>query len=63
MKPTESKGIVVSETKFAHFVRSAPPAERQRVFVRAIKAATEDQRKVLDAHHTKHVHGPKICHA
>lgn len=63
MKPTETKGVVVSETRFAHFVRSAPPAERQRVFVKAIKAATEDQRKVLDEHITKHVHGPKHCTA
>ena len=63
MKPTEIKGVVVSETRFAHFVRSAPPAERQRVFVKAIKAATEDQRKVLDEHFTKHVHGPKHCPA
>lgn len=63
MKPTETKGVVVSETRFAHFVRSAPPAERQRVFVKAIKAATEDQRKVLDEHITKHVHGPKQCTA
>lgn len=63
MKPTEIKGVVVSETRFAHFVRSAPPAERQRVFVKAIKAATADQRRVVDEHIAKHVHGPKHCTA
>ena len=49
MKHEAQAVIKVSETRFAHFVRSASPAERQRVFVRAMKVATEEQRKVLES--------------
>lgn len=40
----------VSETRFAHFTRSASHAERQSLLVRAMRAATEDQRKVIKAY-------------
>lgn len=50
MKTKDAAMTAVSETRFAHFVRSAPASERQRVFVRAIKEASADQRKVIDAH-------------
>lgn len=40
----------VSETRFAHFIRSASHAERQSLLVRAMRAATEDQRKVIKAY-------------
>ena len=50
MNRSEPKTIVVSETRFAHFVRSAPVAERQRVFVKAMKVATEEQKRVVAAH-------------
>ena len=42
----------LSETRFAHFVRSAPAAERQRVFVRAMKTATEAQRQIIAQHNS-----------
>ena len=47
MNRSEPKTVVVSETRFAHFVRSAPPAERQRVFVKAMKVATAEQKRVV----------------
>lgn len=49
MKHEDSSVKSVSETRFAHFVRAATPAERQRVFVRAMKVATEEQRRVLES--------------
>ena len=48
MKHEADRVLSVPETRFAHFVRSAPAAERQRVFVRAMKVATEEQRKVME---------------
>lgn len=50
MIKTELKTVVVSETRFAHFVRAAPAAERQRVFVKAMKTASEQQRRVVALH-------------
>ena len=47
MNQDETKAVVVSETRFAHFVRSASPAERQSVFMRAMKVATEEQKRVI----------------
>ena len=43
----------VSESRFAHFTRSASPAERQSLMVRAMRAATQAQRKVVDAYEQK----------
>lgn len=43
----------VSETRFAHFTRSASAAERQSLLVRAMRAATEDQRKLIAAYEAK----------
>lgn len=34
----------LSESRFAHFTRSASPAERQSLMVRAMRAATQVQR-------------------
>ena len=48
MKSKSTSVRTVSETRFAHFVRSAPPAERQRVFASAMKKATQEQRRVID---------------
>lgn len=42
---------MVSETRFAHFTRSASQAERQSLLVRAMRAAAEDQRKLIKAAH------------
>ena len=39
----------VSESRFAHFTRSASPAERQSLMVRAMRAATQAQRNVVEA--------------
>lgn len=52
MNQNETKAVVVSETRFAHFVRSASPAERQSVFVRAMKIATEEQKRVIAAYNS-----------
>jgi len=38
----------VSESRFAHFTRSASPAERQSLMVRAMRAATLAQRNVVE---------------
>jgi len=39
----------VSESRFAHFTRSASPAERQSLMVRAMRAATQAQRNAVEA--------------
>ncbi|MFZ7319706.1 hypothetical protein [Comamonas jiangduensis] len=61
MKSKDVAKNTLSETRFAHFVRSAPDSERKRVFVRAIKEATEDQRKVVAAH--KSMRSDQCCPA
>ena len=43
----------VSESRFAHFTRSASPAERQSLMVRAMRVATQAQRKVVEAYEQK----------
>lgn len=43
----------VSETRFAHFTRSASHAERQSLMVRAMRAATQAQRNVVEAYEQK----------
>ncbi len=43
----------VSESRFAHFTRRASPAERQSLMVRAMRAATQAQRKVVEAYEQK----------
>lgn len=50
MKQHALPTTTVSETRFAHFTRSASHAERQSLLVRAMRAATEDQRKVIQAY-------------
>lgn len=41
---------LVSGTRFAHFTRSASYAERLSLLLRAMRAAIEDQRKVIKAY-------------
>lgn len=53
MKQHALPTTTVSETRFAHFTRSATHAERQSLLVRAMRAATEDQRKVIQAYENR----------
>lgn len=53
MKQHALPTTTVSETRFAHFTRSASHAERQSLLVRAMRAATEDQRKVIQAYENR----------
>ena len=53
MKHEASRVLSVSETRFSHYGRAAPAAERQRVFVRAMKVATEEQRKIIELNNSK----------
>ena len=43
----------VSETRFAHFTRTASTAERQSLVSRAMRSATEEQRKIIKNHEEK----------
>lgn len=53
MKQHALPTTTVSETRFAHFTRSASHAERQSLLVRAMRAATEDQRKLIQAYENR----------
>ncbi|MEG1064490.1 hypothetical protein [Comamonas sp.] len=53
MKQHALPTTTVSETRFAHFTRSASHAERQSIMVRAMRAATQAQRKVIEAYEQK----------
>lgn len=61
MKHEADRVLSLSETRFAHFVRAAPAAERQRVFVRAMKVATEEQRKIIELNNSKNSE-PELAH-
>ncbi len=53
MKPNAPKRVVVSETSFAHFIRSAPQSEKERRLNMAMKAAAKEQREIIEVHNQK----------
>ena len=53
MKPHAFMVTTVSETRFAHFTRTASTAERESLVSRAMRSATEEQRKMIKNYEEK----------
>ncbi len=44
------KKAVVKSTPFSEFVRTASSSKKKRVYVKALKRASDDQKKIVEKH-------------
>jgi hypothetical protein len=46
---TQNKEVKIKDSKFSRFFHEASSAEKKKVFMRVIKKASEEQRKMMNS--------------